>query len=283
MPKQYRPFAVLARCWLHEELRLSPEVVAEPLESPLNFEREVDLVLALADRLGIKPAAGFPAAARDKLEGVEPTALLRFAPVDAADFDQAYAAIERDLELACSVLTYYTTNSVLPVAVILVESDDTFRARFLPTVEPAMIHVDGYAVRTPTVFSAAASEPQLALALSLVRLGQQAARSEFRIFHYVQALEVLAAGTPGGSINVKLRRYLASLGIEAAASPADSRRDFADVLADIRNAVAHGKPLDAANLQPYSAPYLAEPELERRVRDFVRDVITRAADPTYRP
>ena len=56
---------------------------------------------------------------------------------------------------------------------------------------PAMIHVDGYAARTPTVFSAAASEPQLALALSLVRLGQQAARSEFRIFHYVQALKVL--------------------------------------------------------------------------------------------
>jgi hypothetical protein len=282
MPKQFRPFAILAHCWLHEELRLSPRVVAEPLVS-LSFEHEVDLVLEIADRLGIKPAPGFRAAARDKLEGVEPTALLRFDPVPGADFDEAYMAIERELELACSALTYYTTNSVIPIVVLLVEQDDTFRARFLPTVEPAMIHINGFATLTPTVFSAAAGNPQLALALSLLRLGQQAPRSEFRIFHYVQALEVLASGTQGGSISVKLRRYLGGLGIEPAPSPVDPRRDFADVLADLRNTVAHGNLLDAASVQPYSAPYLAEPELERRVRDFTREIIARAADPSYRP
>lgn len=283
MPTQFRPFAVLARCWLHEELRLSPRVVAEPLRAPLNFEREVDLVLAIADRLGITPAPGFRAAARDKLEGVEPTALLRFEPVQAADLDHAYQAIERELELACSVLTYYTTNSVIPIVVILVEQDNTFRSRFLPTVEPAMIHIDGYAALTPTVFAASASDPQLALALSLLRLGQQARRSEFRIFHYVQALEVLASSTRGNSISVQLRRYLISLGVTPAPSPADPRRDFADVLADLRNTVAHGKLLDATTVQPFSAPYLAEPELDRRIRDFAREVIARAADPSYRP
>jgi hypothetical protein len=283
MPKQFRPFAVLAQCWLHEELRLSPRVVAEPLQAPLNFERAVDLVLAIAGRLGVTPAPGFDAAARDTLEGVEPTALLRFEPVTGADFDEAYQAIERELELACSVLTYYTTNSAIPIVVMLVEQDDTFRARFLPRVEPAMIHIGGLGALAPTVFAAAAGDPQLALALSLLRLGQQAPRSEFRIFHYVQALEVLASGKRGGSISVQLRQYLVGVGITPAPSPADPRRDFADVLADLRNTVAHGKLLDATNVQPYSVPCLAEPELERRVRDFTRDVIARAADPSYRP
>jgi hypothetical protein len=70
MTKQFRPIVVLSHCWLHEELRLSPRVLAEPLQAPLSFEREVDLVLEIANRLGITPAPGFRAAARDKLEGV---------------------------------------------------------------------------------------------------------------------------------------------------------------------------------------------------------------------
>jgi hypothetical protein len=118
-----------------------------------------------------------------------------------------------------------------------------------------MIHVGGLGELAPIVFAAAAGNSQLALALSLLRLGQQASRSEFRIFHYVQALEVLASATRGGSISVQLRRYLVSVGVTPAASPADPRRDFADVLADLRNTVAHGKPLDATAVQPYSVPY----------------------------
>jgi hypothetical protein len=281
MPKRFRPFAILARCWLHEELRLSSSVVAEPLNAPLSFQQEVDLVASLAAQLGITPASDFHAKARDRLEGVEPTALLRFEAVDAADFDGAVAAIEAPLELACSVLAFYTTNSVIPIAVIIVESDDTFRARFMPTVEPAMIHVDGYTALTPRVFAQAEGDPQLALALSLLRTGQQASREEFRIFHYVQSLEVLSSTTPGGSLDVRLRRFLPTIGITPAPTTVDRSRDFAHVLAELRNVVAHGNALTPSTVQPFAAPYASEPQLERRVRDFTRDVIARAADPSH--
>src|SRR5690348_8150331 len=105
-----RPFAVLGRCWLHEEVELGPDLSVEPLGIAFSFENELDFVLALTDRLGIKPSEDFPSAARDRLEGTEPVALARFPQLTATDFADGSQQLEPALELVCDALAFLTTN-----------------------------------------------------------------------------------------------------------------------------------------------------------------------------
>ena len=275
-----RPFVVLGRCWLQEEIELAPGLAVEPLDKPLSFENEVNLVLTLADRLGIKPTPDYHRAARARLDGTEPTALMSFPSLTAADFNDAVSQLEPLLELAYDSLAFLTTNAVVPIAIVLVSTDDTFRARFLPPDDRALIHIGDRPVTVAQIHAAAQSRGELAVALFLLRSGAQARTRDYQIFHYVQALEVLSETLPGGgTLAVKIRRLLDRAGLAPPPTPSDPSKDFADVLGELRNVVAHGNRLGPASVKPWARSYLAEKHLEIVVRDLARDVIERLARP----
>ena len=77
----------------------------------------------------------------------------------------------------------------------------------------------------------------------------------------------------GGALAVKIRRLLKHVEITPARTSKDRSKDHADVLADLRNTVGHGKRLDLTTVQPWAAEYLADEHLDVAVRDLVRDVI----------
>lgn len=275
---QLRPFGVLGRCWLHEPVELAPGLTVESLGMPLSFEREIEFVLELADRLAIKPSPAFRAAARDRLEGTEPTALVRFPGITAIDFDAASEKLKPQLELACDAIAFLSGNAVEPIAIVLAAADDTFRARFFPPDDTALIHIGERPARMAQVFAAAQENGEIGLALSLLRTGAQARTREFRIFYYVEALEVLSGLAPGGgALAVKVRRLLKEVGIKPSPTSKDPRKDHADVLAELRNVVGHGQRLDLSTVEPWAAESLADEHLDVRVRDLVRDVIEQLA------
>jgi len=245
---------------------------------PFSFEREIEFVLGLADQLGIKPSPEFHAAARDRLEGTEPTALVRFPLITARDFGDGSKQLEPQLELACDAIAFLTGNAVEPIALILAAADDTFRARFFPPDDRALIHIDARPARMPQIITAAQTSGEIGLALSLLRTGAQARTRKFRLFYYIEALEVLSGLLPGrGALAVRIRRLLKHLNIKPAPASKDARKDHADVLAELRNVVGHGKRLDPTTVQPWAADYLADEHLEVTVRDLVRDVVEQLA------
>jgi hypothetical protein len=275
---QLRPFAVLGRCWLHEPVELATDLPVESLGLPLSFERVIAFVLELADRLGIRPSADFEAAARDRLEGTEPTALVRFPLISASDVNDGWQQLKPQLDLACDAIAFITGNAVDPIAIVLAADDDTFRARFFPPDDRALIHIDERPARMPQIFAAAQTSGEIGLALSLLRTGAQARTREFRLFYYVEALEVLSGLVPGGgTIAVRIRRLLKHVGMKPQPAGRDPRKDHADVLVDLRNVVGHGKRLDPTTVQPWAADYLGDEHLEVTVRDLVRDVIEELA------
>ncbi len=275
---QLRPFAVLGRCWLHEPVELAPDLTVESLVLPLSFEREIDFVLELGEQLGIKPSPEFHAAARDRLEGTEPTALARFPVIAASDFDDGVRQLKPRLEVACDAIAFLSGNAVEPIAMILAAADDTFRARFFPPEDRALIHIGERPARMPQIFAAAQTSGEIGLALSLLRAGAQARTCEFRIFYYVEALEVLSGLVPGGgALAVKIRRLLKHVNIKPAPASKDRSKDHADVIAELRNVVGHGKRLDPTTVAPWAAEYLDDEHLDVAIRDLVRDTIEELA------
>jgi hypothetical protein len=252
------------------------------LHRPLSFENEVDFVLKIASELGLKPEPDFRRVARDRLEGTEPTALIQFPRIRARTRRAATARLLPQLESACDALAFVTANAVTPIAALLAEADDSFRVRFFPAKDTALIDIDGHPTRLARIVRETKRSKDLALALSLLRAGLQAQRPETRMFHFVQALDLLSSSHRGGSIGVRMTALLKSLGLTPATTR-DPRKNFADVLAALRNVVAHGKKLDSATVPAYVAAYLSDQHLEIRVRDLLREVIARLGDPTYRP
>ena len=63
---------------------------------------------------------------------------------------------------------------------ILAAADDTFRARFFPPEDRALIHIGERPARMPPIFTAAQTSGEIGLALSLLRTGAQARTCEFR-------------------------------------------------------------------------------------------------------
>lgn len=278
----FRPIAVVGRCWLHDEVRLTPATIARPLNAPLSFKSEVDFVLELAvNELRLKPHPDFHRVARDRLEGTEPTALIHLPRIRARTRRAALRQLLPRLEAACDALAFTTANAVVPIAALLVEDDNSFRVRFFPSQDTALIHLNGDRKRMPKIVSAAKRDGDLALALSLLRAGLQAQRPETRMFHFAQALDMLSASQRGGTIAVRMTALMKSVGLTPAKT-SDPSKNFADVLAALRNVVAHGKRLDHSNVAAYVAPYLADQHLEVRVRDLLREVIARLADPSDR-
>lgn len=280
----FRPFAVVGNCWLQQEVELAPGTTARPLARLLEYEAELEFVYELAVvELGLKPSPDFRSAARQRLEGTEPTALLAFAEVHARSRDEAFASFLLKLEPVCDALAFLTANATTPVAALLVEADDTFRVRFFPLPQRALLYVEtGHPERLSKVLDEAARVPEIAGALAALRAGLQSRRAEVQLFHFLQALDVLAATQPGKSFDTRVRRLLKSVGLEPAGT-SDPSRDHVHVLTALRNSLAHGKPLEPANVVAYAAAYLNDEHLEIRVRDLVRDVTARLADPSYRP
>ncbi len=274
MSKTFRPFAVIGRCWVPEEVALAPNLTVEPLGIGLGFGSELDFVIALADQLELKVSDKFRGEASRRLEETEPTVLARFAEINASDFDEAVEQLGPQLELACDALAFMTTNVSLPIAVLLVENEDTFRVRFFPPTQARAIHLGERGEKMPQIVAAAETTGEIELAFSLLRVGVQARTREFRIFHYIQAVEVLTGLAPGGgSLDAKIRRLLKQVAIKPMPTPTDRSRDFAHVLAELRNVVGHGRRLERSAVQPWAADYIDDPELERQVFDLARDVI----------
>jgi hypothetical protein len=210
--------------------------------------------------------------------GTEPTALARFPVIKAQDLDDGVRQLKPQLELACDAIGFLTGNAVEPIAIILAADDDTFRVRFFPPQDRALINISDRPARMPQIFAAAQANGEIALGMSLVRTGAQARTREFRLFHYIEALEVLSALLPGGgALAVKIRRLLTHVQIKPAPTTKDPRKDHAGVLAEFRNVVGHGQRLDPTTVAAWAADYLADEHLDVTVRDLVRDVIEELA------
>jgi hypothetical protein len=254
----------------------------------LNFGNAVELAVALADKLQIKLAPDFRSTAHDRLEGTEPTALAKFPTITAPNLDEGWKILEPVLELTCDAVSFLTTNAVVPIAVVLAAADDTFRTRFFPPGDRALIHIGDRPTAIPQIFAAAETNGKIELALSLLRSAAQTSTRDYRIFHCVQALEVLSETLPGGgALSVKIRRLLDHVSLKPGHSPTDPAKDFADVLGEFRNVIAHGNRLEPTTVKPWAADYLTDINLDDRVRDLVRDVIEGLAlpeisDPTGR-
>jgi len=194
--------------------------------------------------------------------------------------DEGLRALDPVLELTCAAISFLTTNAAVPIAVVLVAANDTFRTRFFPPDDRALIHIGDRPATVPQIFVAAETNGKIELALSLLRSAVQTSMRDYRIFHCVQALEVLSETLPGGGArSVKIRRLLDHVSLKPGHSPTDPARDFADVLGEFRNVVAHGNRLEPTTVKPWAADYLTDTNLDDRVRDLVRDVIERLALP----
>jgi hypothetical protein len=68
-----------------------------------------------------------------------------------------------------------------------------------------------------------------------------------RLRNRVSLLEVLSGLVPGGgALAVKMRRLLRHVNIKPAPASKDPSKNHADVIAELRNVVGHGKRLDPA-------------------------------------
>jgi hypothetical protein len=76
---------------------------------------------------------------------------------------------------------------------------------------------------------------------------------------------------------VKIRRLLKHVNIKPAPASKDRSKDHADVIAELRNVVGHGKRLDPTTVAPWAAEYLDDEHLDVAIRDLVRDTIEELA------
>ena len=137
--------------------------------------------------------------------------------ITARDFDDGVAQMKARLDLACDAIAFLTGNAVELIALILAAADDTFRARFFPPIDRALIHIDERPARMPQIFAAAETSGEIGLAISLLRTGAQARTRDFRIFYYVEALEVLSGLVPGTGSLAEDSEALETRRIQAAA------------------------------------------------------------------
>jgi hypothetical protein len=71
--------------------------------------------------------------------------------IAASDFDDGVRQLKSHLELAYDAIAFLTGNAVEPIAMILAAADDTFRARFFPPGDRALIHIGERPTRMPQI------------------------------------------------------------------------------------------------------------------------------------
>lgn len=151
--------------------------------------------------------------------------------------------------------------------------------RLLPPPESQILLGYHDAGRT---LSRAEIDPAYAVLCRVFRIAQQARRSDFRIFHYGQVLELASDNYPGDKLRTRIDSFLTSVALPPTAfSPLDqlaSDADAAHALANLRNAMAHGGKIDTTTVDPKFHVLLADLDhLAHGIRELLRAVLAALA------
>lgn len=199
--------ALVANCFIQAKLDLAPDVEVVPTSKPLSFRAETDLAFTIAAELGANVDDAFTIRVRQTVEDSEHVALIRFWDRDAERPERAEADVLDSLDQACDALSILTGNSVIPIALVITDGAGHWWLRMLPPAEGKIMHLGpgGFFEAIPRAYAKANSSPAYALLCRLFRIAQQARRPEFRIFGYVQVLEIASESLGfNGHLNAKI-------------------------------------------------------------------------------
>lgn len=298
----YEPLLVVRDCSIQGRTELGSGVYAEPLREPLGFRGEVEFLFGLHADLGITSFdRPFMARTMAATASEQPTALIHFPIVEAEDGRAAQESAQESMIRAVSVLSWLSANPVQPIIVAMRRGTEA-SIRLLPPQWSRLEHFNGYLNAVPAVSRAADNDPRIRLMLEIFRnamgtaidfQGEHARGYDSRLLLFGQLLEVACGDLddPGlwerneNTLANRLRRRSEELGLTERLATLvrdlgvtlPAARDGCDLVADLRNTLAHRGALDLSRYDHVLALAGSRPQVDRELRELSREVIAFAA------
>lgn len=285
--KTYEIVAVLENCFVQQRIELGRGVYVIPLP-PMAFEGQVQYVMQLNDIVGFSVTSQFLEQLKSELVNVQQASLLCIPDIEAASGLDVESRTTEIIETSCDTLSVFCRNRVEPIAVVIRDGEDLAWVRMLPPTNPRIWHAinaPSYIHLIEKIQEKALIHPEFRLLCRLFRISQQTRRSDFRIFHSVQILEV-AADRYDGYLAQKLRGLLEDLQLHAEIAAIPERlniqlpdnKDFVNVLVELRNAMAHDGELNTTTVKPFVFPFIHQlEETQKEITELIRVVLTAIA------
>lgn len=275
------------RCFLQKEIQIAENITAVPVAAT-GMKGEITYVRNICSTLGIPFTRNMRDGAFKHFAGVGHGVLIRFLGIEAKTPKEAIEVIQKEVELACGVLSVLSACPVVLVCAI-VQSNPVPTIRFYPPTDPTMRHgtnVPGFLDAVSFLYRESKDNPKLAILLRLFRSAQYEEQIDYRVLHYLILLEE-ASDSFDGNLSERIRsmlekydlvNYVNNLPKELNASLPDGK-DFVDVLVRLRHAAAHNGDISPETVgKQYVEPFLVDKErLCNLLREVVRVILASVA------
>ncbi len=263
--KKFEVVVVLSNCFVQKKIILSDDIYVYPLP-PMKFQGEVDYMISIKDIVGFSAPDEFIEKVQSELTESQQACLLCIQNVAAESGDNAPEKVEDLVSTCCDTLSILSRNRVTPIALASRDGDKHSWVRMLPPENPRIWHatnVPSIIDSMPTLVDKARNDKKFAMLCRLFRISQETNRTDFCIFHCLQAFEI-AADEYNGYLDERLRQFFSDIDLTAIAINFPKKvgielpdgKDFIDVLVQFRNAMAHDGGITKDTVKPFAIPFI---------------------------
>jgi hypothetical protein len=285
MPK-FDVGAVFTRCFLQQRIDISPDVFVEPL-FPTGSKGEIHNARALLERAGHKVTRDFVERASANFKDTGHSVCVNFRKVDALTAPEAMRKVEAQAESIAGALAILSVNPVIPLVMFAHSPSDAGGVDFKFPNDPIIRHgtnIHGYLHVIPDLCKLAASNPKIALLLTLYRASLREPDVDKKMLFQLVLLEEISddgQGTLAQRLMAFCNRYGVSADFDSIAAEVGvslpQGRTVIDALVKLRNAAAHDGQISEESLKANGAEWVIplishKARLHRLVGEAIRYV-----------